>query len=177
MLTVILGVTTYLFFKQSEEAIGKAKQNLEEATKKTQLCDKANEDADEMKRLIGSAKTDKVDVVKTQFDEDMKKYGGTYSDEVRFYRPLLQKLNDVVNEKSADVVKARAEIREWKDKYEVREASKDPQIKDFQASNDKLAKDFEGERSKFKDKHTVSMPTKRSSKPIYRTPERSRPVP
>ena len=60
MLTIILGVTTYLFFRQSEEAFNKAKQNQEEATKKTQLCDKANEDADELKRLIGAAKTDKV---------------------------------------------------------------------------------------------------------------------
>jgi len=150
MLTIILGVTTYLFFRQSEEAFNKAKQNQDEATKKTQLCDKANEDADELKRLIGAAKTDKIDAVAAQFNEDMKTYGGTYPDAVRFYRPLLAKLSDIVKQKSADLVKARAEIQEWTAKYEVREASKDPQIKDFQASADKQAKDLAGERSKFK---------------------------
>ena len=150
MLTIILGVTTYLFFRQSEEAFKKAKDNQDEAAKKTQLCDKANEDADELKRLIGAAKTDKVEAVKTQFDEDMKKYGGTYPDEVRFYRPLLAKLNDIVNEKSANLGKATDEIQKQKDEHKVRVASEVSQVKVFEASADKQAKDLAGEQSKFK---------------------------
>lgn len=150
MLTIILGVTTYLFFRQSEEAFNKAKQNQEEAAKNTRLADDAKEDADKLKEMIGAAKTDKIDAVTAQFNEDMKKYGGTYPDEVHFYRPLLAKLSDIVKEKSANLGKATDEILKKEDEHKVRVASEVSQVKVFEASADKQAKDLAGEQSKFK---------------------------
>src|SRR3990172_7686159 len=86
MLTIILGVTTYLFFRQYEEADIKAKNNLAERDKAARLANENEEHINELKRLIGIAKTEKMDAItNTIFNDDMKKYGGSYPEEARFY--------------------------------------------------------------------------------------------
>ncbi len=150
MLTIILGVTTYLFYRQYEEADIKAKNNLAERDKKAQLAIKNEDDANELKRLIGVAKTEKVDPIRdTIFKEDMNKYGGSYPEEVRFYRPLLEKMSKTVDEKNAALALADAKIQKLEEDFRVREASKQPQIDDFKKAAEEANKDLAGERAKF----------------------------
>ena len=93
MLTIVLGVTSYLFYRQYDEADGKAKANLAKANEATRRADKNEEDINTLKKLVGVATTDKVDTIATTiFSEDMQKYGGSYPEEARFYRPLLEKM-------------------------------------------------------------------------------------
>jgi hypothetical protein len=150
MLTIILGVTTYLFFRQYEEADIKAKNNLAEREKKAQLAVKNEDDANELKRLIGVAKTEKVDPIRdTIFKEDMNKYGGSYPEEVRFYRPLLEKMSKTIDEKNAALALADAKIQKLEEDFRVREASKQPQIDDFKKAAEEASKDLASERDKF----------------------------
>ncbi len=151
MLTIILGVTTYLCFRQYEEADGRAKAAGVDRDKKAQLAIKNEDDANELKRLIGVAKTEKVDAITTTiFSGDMKKYGGSYPEVDRFYRPLLEKMSKTIDEKNAALVLAVNNLQKLDNKFSVREANKQPQIDDFKRAADEASKDLASERTKFK---------------------------
>ena len=108
----------------------------------------------------------------------MKKYGGGYPDEVRFYRPLLEKMaqDDRREERRAGRGQGR-DCRSWKTSSQVREASKQPQIDDFkQAARDQAGKDLASERNQVQDRsRSHHRTTKPSSRPIWRPPARTRP--
>lgn len=149
MLTLILGVSTYVMYRRADEASIKAKTNADEASRQGQLATKNEEDANELKRLIGVPKTDKVDNVTARFNDDMKKYGQSYPEDARFYRLLLEKMQRTIEEKNSELSAAKDEVRRLDEMYAVREKNKDPQIEQFQAARDKATQELADERSKF----------------------------
>jgi hypothetical protein len=150
MLTIVLGVTTYLFFKNYAEAEIRAATNLAKQNEATKLASKNEEDANALKKLIGVATTEQIDKITASFGEDIKKYGGGYPDESKFYRPLLDKMQQTINAKNAELALADAKIQKLEDDFRVREASKQPQIDDFKRAAEDAGKDLASERSKFK---------------------------
>jgi hypothetical protein len=151
MLAIILGVTTYLFFRQYEEADIKATKNAADADKATKQALKSDEETAELRRLIGAAKTDKVDAITTTlFAEDMKKFGGSYPEDSRFYHPLLEKLAKTVDDKNTELDKAKAQIAKLEADFATREAGKQPQIDEFKKAADEASKDRDSERAKYK---------------------------
>ena len=151
MLTIILGVTTYLFFRQYEEADIKAKNNEAERNKAAMQARDNEGYMDELKRLIGVAKTEKMDsVTNTIFNEDMKKFGGSYPEEARFYRPLLEKMAKTIDETNAKLDLADKKVKKLEADFAVREANKQPQIDKFEKAAEEAGKDLAGEREKFK---------------------------
>jgi hypothetical protein len=152
MLTIILGVTTYLFFRQYEESDIKAKSNLAERDKSNKLAQKNEDDVKELKRLIfGAANTEKVETITTTtFNDDMKKYGSSYSEEARFYRPLLEKMLKTIDERNGDLDIAKAKMAKLETDFATREANKQPQIDEFKKTADSANKDLTEERAKFK---------------------------
>jgi hypothetical protein len=151
MLTIILGVTTYLFFRQYEEATIKATNAAAELAKVTKAAAKNDEDANELKRLIGVAKTEKVDsLTTTTFSADMKKYGASYPEVDRFYRPLLEKMQKTIDEKNVRLADANTKLQKYENDFSVREAQKQPQIDQFKQAVEKATTDLESERGKFK---------------------------
>ena len=150
MLTIILGVTTYLFFRNYEEADIKAKDNLAQRDKATKLAVKNEDDANELKKKIGVPATDKVDAITTVFNDDMKKYGGSYPEEARFYRPLLEKMSKTIDEKNTALAAAKNDNQILEDKLKAFEASKQPQIDEFKKAADEASEDLTNERDKFK---------------------------
>ncbi|MEN6406722.1 MAG: hypothetical protein ABFC77_09640 [Thermoguttaceae bacterium] len=150
ILTILLSVTTYVFYRQYDEAAIKAKANLDEATKKGQMASKNEEDANTLKGLLGVAKTEKVEAIaSTLFADDMKKYGGSYPEDTRFYRPLVEKMGKTIDEKNAALAQAEAKIQKLEEDFRVREANKQPQIAELKKAADDASKDLAGERSKF----------------------------
>ncbi len=150
MLTIVLGVMTYLFYRRYEEAAIKAKTNASEASRSAQEASSSKDDANELKRLIGVAETERVDDIKALSNEDMKKYGQSYPEKDRYYRLLLEKMLKTIEEKNAELSAAKDEVRRLEDEYAVREKNKDPQMKQLQDARDKASQDLAGERSKFK---------------------------
>ena len=76
----------------------------------------------ELKRWIGLAKTENVEAVTRRFQEDMKKYGASYPEEDRFYRPLLERMSKTIKEKNTDLALGRDQAA--KTRTEVRGAVK-----------------------------------------------------
>lgn len=151
MLSILLGVGMYMFYRQYEEADIKATKNASDADKATKLALKNEEDANELRRLIGVAKTEKVESITTNiFAEDMKKFGGSYPEDVRFYRPLVEKLAKTIDEKNGELDKAKTQIAKLEADFATREAAKQPQIDEFKKAADEASKDRDSERTKYK---------------------------
>lgn len=151
MLTIILGVTTYLFFRQYEEADLKATKNAADLTKATNLAVANENDVKELKRLIfGAENAEKVDAITSgTFAEDIKKYGLAYPEDVRYYHPLLEKMAKTIDDKNKDVAEAQAKVAKLEANFAVREANKQPQLDDFQKAAERANEDLTSERSKF----------------------------
>jgi regulator of replication initiation timing len=165
MLTIILGVTTYLFFRQYEEATIKANNSAVELAKVTKLAAKNDEDANELKRLIGMAKTEKVDAItSTIFSADMKKYGASYPEVDRFYRPLLERMSKTIDEKNAALALVNTKLQKYENDFSVREAQKQPQIDQFKQAAEKASTDLDSERGKFKNERDRLTETETSLK-------------
>jgi len=151
VITIALGVGTYVLYRSYDEANTKAKTSQAAESKNLTLANKNQDDLDKLKRLLGVAKTETADgIEETLFKEDMKKYGVGYPEEFRFYRPLLEKMQNTINEKNIELADAKTELQKLSDQYAVREKNKDPQLKRFEEERDKAQRDLAGEQTKFK---------------------------
>jgi len=138
MLTIILAVTTYLFYRQYDEWFTTAKNETAKASKSAADARKNGDDANELKRMLGVAPTEGVDAIKdTLFKDDMKKYGYAYPEESRFYRPLLEKMSKTINQRNAELADEKAKIPKLEDDFKKREAARDLQVKQFQDASTK----------------------------------------
>jgi len=61
----------------------------------------------------------------------MKRFGGSYPEQIRFYRPLMEKMQQTLNEKNAALAVANTKIHKLEDDFKVREANKQPQLDKF----------------------------------------------
>jgi len=142
MLTIIFGVATFLCYRQYSDTAKSLKAAQDDATRKQRDGDKARDDANKLKQYLGVAETENIEDLSKQFDEDMKKYGSAYSQEVQFYRPLVEKFYQSIQQKDKDLVALKDENLQLKDKYELREASKDAQLKQFDETVNRVTQDL-----------------------------------
>ncbi len=79
----------------------------------------------------------------------MKDYGATLKPEELSYHPLVVKLGRIKADLEEQLKKKNEEIAKWDVKYKFREASKDPQIKDFREGADKAAQELAAAKQNF----------------------------
>lgn len=152
MLTVVLGATTFWMYKQYDEAAAKLKAGNEQLQAKDTSLRSAESDLQELKRVIGAADTAKVagpDGLTSQYEQDMNTFAGP-ADKNKGYRKALEYIATQLKNRNAETTDAKAEIENWKRKYEAREAAKEPQVKQFAAETKKAQEDLVTERDKFK---------------------------
>lgn len=142
MLTIILGVATFLCYRKYTDTEKSLQAAQADAAKKQQDADKSRDDAAKLKKSLGVAESEGIEAVNTQFNDDMKKYGGAYPQEAQFYRPLLEKMFQTIQEKDKDLVATKDENQQWKEKYEMREAGKDAQLKEFDTTISQVKQDL-----------------------------------
>ena len=155
MLTILLSVTTFMFFREYTDADLRSRNDAKNATDQTQAARQAVTDLHDLQKIIGVAETASVADVKTAHEEDMKKYATTAPEESKYYRPALEFLANTLNEKTAELVTARATIQEEQDKREAVEKAKQVQVAAAEENARKAEADlasakkaFEGERKK-----------------------------
>ena len=143
MLTIVLGVTTYLFCSQYLE-------QKEKATKfQTDLAgvERANQDIqgfnNEMKKwVLGVDGAEALEPVRVseEVQADMEKYSAGYDGVAKAYRPLLANLYDLVNRKNAELADANEARRKLPSDYDAWKAEKEKQIEDIEVAR-KAAED------------------------------------
>ena len=150
MFTLVLGVTTYLGFRQASEANIKADTAASKASEKTAENDLLNEKMKSLKRMIGAQDTDDVDAIQAVFKKDMELYGSAYPEDARLYRRLLEKMLKTIEEKNEELEAAKVGIKRLEDMYAVREKNHEGKIAALQDRAEKAEADLTNERSKYK---------------------------
>jgi len=148
-LIVILILTTYLFFHYYDEEVKNAIKVQERADEMQTANDNIQEENNNLKKLMGCKPEQPFAEILDQFNKDMETYAGTYPEEARNYHDVLPYLDDAVKDKLAELKSNKEEIQSLKDKYEVREASKDPQIKEFEVAAMEADRDKKTLKSKY----------------------------
>ena len=149
VLTIALGVTTFLFFRSYEEADLKAKANLAEATKNEAMARDKQEKLNHLKQLLGFAITETMDSIDEAAAQDMQTMAANFPEENRFYRPVLGYLHGVIKEKNQELADKQELIQELKNRNEMLEAVKDPQIQEFKQAASASQEELVNERAKF----------------------------
>ena len=151
MVAIMLAVATFFCLRSYQDTSKRLKERTDEARK---LSDEKNVLADEVKelrRMIGVGETEKIADLQAQFKKDAGTWLGTFPEKNRFYRSGLEYMFTAVKEKSGALADAKAEIQQWKDKYEAKEASTVPVIKKFETAATSAASDYQAERSKLRE--------------------------
>ncbi len=150
MLTIILGVATFLCYRQYTDTAKSLKTAQDDARRYQRDADKAREEGSQLRRYLGAADSESIETLSKQFDEDMKKYGSAFSQEVQFYRPLMVKLFQTVQDRDGDLVKAKDDNQHLTDQYELREAGKDGQLKEFRDKFNQVTQELNSRTETFR---------------------------
>jgi hypothetical protein len=128
MLSIVLGVTTFLFFRRYDEEQIKARAAVENAAAESTKAANRQEENARLKQMMGFGAAEEMQTVDTQFTKDMQDYAGTFPDTERYYRPLVKQLFDTINARNAELAAVQAELRQLDVRFAGREAGKDGQV-------------------------------------------------
>jgi hypothetical protein len=157
MLTIILGVTTYLCFRKWDDADKAKEVAAADAGKQKEQARLNGEHAEKLKTWIGVAPTDTIDAVKDAFDKDMEKYAASLPPQDRKYRILLDKMLDTIRRRSDELTDAKLEIPTREDAYKKSLDAKEAQVAEFRSKYDAATADLDNERTKFQtDRERIS---------------------
>ena len=171
MLTVVLGVTTYLYNKRADEATKAAVVEKDAKTKVQGDLDTKQKECDRLKKWIGYA-DQATDDIQKHFDEDMQTYGNAKKTDadnkaggdaavLDSYANVLKSLAKVIQDRSDDVIRARELYAQLDTKYQNREKNHIDAMNTLTANYDtlngtvkKIADEF-GEKQKATDAEIV----------------------
>ena len=143
MLTVVLGVTTYLYNQRADEATKSAATAVVNERQAQEKTVEKQKECDVLKRLIGLPERSTEEIEK-QFVEDMATYGNAKKPEADpdkansakplfdastlFYSRLLAGMNRVIQDRSDELIRSRALVADLQTRFKNREAAKDEAI-------------------------------------------------
>lgn len=128
MFTIVLGVTTFIFYRQYEEASIKAEKAQQDASTKTIQARTVQDENNKLKELMGFDPTMKWEAINAQHTEDMQTYASTFPEDTRFYHPVLAQLAEAVDDKNIELIALKSLNTDWERKYAQRVAITAPQI-------------------------------------------------
>jgi hypothetical protein len=118
MLTIILGVTTFIFFNQYQEATVAAKTATDKANTERDAAANVQTENNDFKKYMGFDPGDDKETVSKGFNDDMQVYAAAATVEsLASYRAALEKLHEMLKEKNAALAKAQSDNRDWEVKY------------------------------------------------------------
>lgn len=147
ILTIVLGVTTFIFFKQGEDADIRARQAEDSARQKDDLARNVLEENSRLKALMGIADTLKIDEVSDEVNKDLNTYAANFRGEPRGYRQALAYLFQTIQDRAVELEVAKVEIQELKDRIPLLEAAKAKQV----AQHDQRAQGIQKELTTVQD--------------------------
>jgi hypothetical protein len=151
MLTIVLIVTTYMFFRsfsdQRDKATALEQQNLDKDTKMRS----AIAEAADLKSLITAAPNEGVDVLKKTAAEEFQVHGENLTDKNQNYRGLVEQLIAKIRKHEAAITTLTAQAAELNDKIKTNDEAAQKQIASYDQQMAKATDDLKGERQTFND--------------------------
>lgn len=160
VLTISVSVATLYFFRQFEEAALREKAALAKAQEALASRTVAQEEALEVKKILGAESRETLQSIVDNYQEDMQTYGANFKDADRHYRQLIKYLHTELAAADARFVDARQREEELKAKLSAEEQSKLAEVAHYQDGFQKSVRDLTGERARFndsRDKHKKTL--------------------
>ncbi len=149
MLTIVLIVTTFMFFRKYEEAVIEKDKALAKSTESLKAQTVAQEETIALKRILGAGPRDAQKTIEDNFKEDMKAYAANFKEADQHYRQLVKYLHTELAGSDARFVVAKQREAELKAKIDADETAKKGEIAQYVANLDKFKADLTGERTSF----------------------------
>lgn len=156
ILTLLLAVTTFLFFRSYSDAATKLKTAEEERGKADQQARTAQQDMNKLMELLGLPIDTKVADVETKLNDpeqgDKKKLMASVPSDKQAYRPALEHIVlGTLQETLGSLEEEKAKVADLTNKALMREQETAKQIQQFQDQLAAAKKDLATEQAKFKD--------------------------
>ncbi len=149
MLTIVLSVTTFMFFRKLEEAELKEKA----ATAKTANALKnqtiAQEEAIALKKIFGAGTRDSLKSIEDNAKENLRAFANNFKDTDQHYQQLVKYLHTELAAADSRFVDAKQREEQLKAKLAAEEKVKLAEIVQYKDSMDKSATDLSAERVTF----------------------------
>jgi hypothetical protein len=149
MLTIVLIVTTYLFFRSYSDQRDKAKSLAEQKSNADTATQKAIADADEMKGLVGAAQTEAIDTVKEATNKEMQSFGEGLPDSKQNYRGLVEHLVAKLRKFETANTDLTAKVAELEAKLKTDSEAAKAEVAKLSEQLNSIAADLEKERKAF----------------------------
>ena len=149
MLTIVLSVTTFVYFRQAQEDAVKsaAMQTRAEAADKDKI--KAIEDATEIKQMIGVPASDSIEKIRDLFRADMTAHGSRFPESERQYRKVMAALHTELNTSNSQTAESQGREKQLKDKVALDTQLHEKEIEKYKDESVKAQNDLKAERVTF----------------------------
>lgn len=149
MLTIVLIVTTYLFFRNYSDEREKSKA-LETANKqKDDAARSALAETELVKTVIGAAQTEKQDDVKKAADDMINLHGEGLAESKRNYRALVDHMVDKLRKNEAAIKDLTRQVDDLNTKLKTNSEAAAAEVAQYTAKLDATAADLAKERETF----------------------------
>jgi len=149
VLTIILIVTTYMFFSSYQKEKEANKSLASENTSKDNAARDAIKESEAFKTAIGAALTDKSPDVDGRIKKDLETYGKGIPEENGNYRFLVEQLGTELKTANTRIAELTAQNKELADKVKSDEVAKSAEIAQYKKTVADTANDLKSERDKF----------------------------
>jgi len=149
-LTLILGVTTFWYFRSYEDQFARAESD--DAARRKAETALATMDGDfrEVKRLLGVAPQDTREAIIDVHEKDMKRHGANFPESKQTYRNLVDYLHVELDKALKRVAESEAREGVLKVKIDTDRADREKEMAKYAAGLEASKKDLESERGNFK---------------------------
>ncbi|MBI2826996.1 MAG: hypothetical protein HYX69_20155 [Planctomycetia bacterium] len=154
MLTIVLGVTTFLYFRSYEEAATANKTLAEASVKDKKITADTQTEINNIKTLLGVDQQMQYKEIDENFKNDMKQFAATLPADKQHYRQALESLFNSYSEMSAQLAASQDNVKQLQAQLVLRDQERDKQIAKFKEDFNAKAKDAEGEQAKYNDEVT-----------------------
>ncbi|MFH1919492.1 MAG: hypothetical protein ABIP48_06350 [Planctomycetota bacterium] len=167
MLTIILGVTTFIFFRQYEEAAAKAAEAQASASEAEGAASKIQGDFNTLKGYFGVAATENIEPIGEQFLAAMSTYAPTMPEADRDCLNVLKAQYGAIQAKDASLASELAARQKVQDDYEALEQIKAPLVVQQKKRADDRDADLAKARSDYNDARTALNQEKQSQLQLF----------
>jgi hypothetical protein len=152
MLTVILSVTTFLFFREYQDATLRANEAEQNQKDSDQAARDIQDEANRYKAIIGWSATDNRPDIEQSFNTDMDTYANVLThqlqDAEKSYRKVLEILVKELGDVNAQLDDALVKNRQWEATVKQLRGVYEPQVATYKQNMDDMQKDYTDERTK-----------------------------
>lgn len=148
VLTIILAVTTFMFFSRWDEELAKQADFENKAKTASTQADEYLTELKEVKAILGVTAADTLKTINEMKQKDFEQWSPGTPEDKQNYHDLAKQLFITLSAKQADIIAAQEREKKLADKIRADEATKVAEVGSYKKTVDERSADYNVERSK-----------------------------